>query len=282
MRAAGGVDKRQLEVEMDSTLGNVPELSTISIAEPNRLLRTKCRNLVCLVLLVTLVVGSVSYTYGFVNGESVLPTTTPTTSQSATKRSQPAAAAASTATPRIAASTATPSIETSTATPIVASTATSDIPTRSPTFFGRQRRSSSPRKDQLKTQKAASKDPGKRHSSSNALSFSPSQGIDPTDVSQLSVQPSNAERPAVRAILHVGPHKIGSTSLQATLYQGRVTLAKDNFAVCPSRFPGGRWSQEKSGANVANCLLIERHWAGAGGGVVHEYQPKRGCSRCTH
>jgi len=113
-------------------------------------------------------------------------------------------------------------------------------------------------------------------------SFIPKQGGDPTDVSQPSVQPSNAERPALRAILHVGPHKIGSTSLQATLYQGRVTLAKDNFAVCPSRFPGGRWSQEKSGANVANCLLIDRHWAGAGGGVVHEYQPKRGCSRCTH
>merc|ERR1740130_1181897 len=96
---------------------------------------------------------------------------------------------------------------------------------------------------------------GQMHGKTGGLtSFSPSQGGDPTDVSQPSVQPSNAERPALRAILHVGPHKTGSTSLQVTLHRGRKTLAEDNFAVCPSRFPGGRWSHSKSCANVANCL----------------------------
>ena len=36
MRAAvaGGVDKRSLEIEMNSVLGGVPELSTISSSEP--------------------------------------------------------------------------------------------------------------------------------------------------------------------------------------------------------------------------------------------------------
>ena len=32
--AAGGADKRQLEIEMNSTLGDLPELSTISTTEP--------------------------------------------------------------------------------------------------------------------------------------------------------------------------------------------------------------------------------------------------------
>jgi len=59
---------------------------------------------------------------------------------------------------------------------------------------------------------------------------------------------------ALRAIVHVGPHKVGSTSLQTALEKGRGTLASDNFASCPSRFAGGYWTGAKSCANVANCL----------------------------
>lgn len=59
---------------------------------------------------------------------------------------------------------------------------------------------------------------------------------------------------ALRAIVHVGPHKVGSTSLQTALEKGRGTLASDNFALYPSRFEGGYWTGAKSCANVANCL----------------------------
>ena len=59
---------------------------------------------------------------------------------------------------------------------------------------------------------------------------------------------------ALRAIVHVGPHKVGSTSLQTALEKGRGTLASDNFALYPSRFEGGYWKGAKSCANVANCL----------------------------
>ena len=58
---------------------------------------------------------------------------------------------------------------------------------------------------------------------------------------------------ALRAIVHVGPHKVGSTSLQTALEEGRGTLASDNFALS-SRFAGGSWTGAKSCANVANCL----------------------------
>ena len=57
-----------------------------------------------------------------------------------------------------------------------------------------------------------------------------------------------------RAIVHVGPHKVGSTSLQTVLEKGRGALASDNFALCPSRFAGGHWTGAKSSANVAFCL----------------------------
>ena len=57
-----------------------------------------------------------------------------------------------------------------------------------------------------------------------------------------------------RAIVHVGPHKVGSTSLQTALEKGRGALASDNFALCPSRFAGGHKTGAKSCANVANCL----------------------------
>ena len=59
---------------------------------------------------------------------------------------------------------------------------------------------------------------------------------------------------ALRAIVHVGPHKVGSSSLQTALEEGRGTLASDNFALCPSRFAGGYFTGAKSCANVANCL----------------------------
>lgn len=58
-----------------------------------------------------------------------------------------------------------------------------------------------------------------------------------------------------RAVLHVGPHKIGSTSLQITLEKLRgVLLAQDNFSMVPPSFEGGYGKGPKSGADVANCL----------------------------
>jgi hypothetical protein len=58
-----------------------------------------------------------------------------------------------------------------------------------------------------------------------------------------------------RAIIHVGPHKTGSTSLQQTLAHYRRILARDNFDLFPNDLPGvGYWNSAKSGANVANCL----------------------------
>ena len=58
-----------------------------------------------------------------------------------------------------------------------------------------------------------------------------------------------------RAIVHVGPHKTGSTSLQTTLVLERATLlAQDNIAVLPNSIPGGTWRANKAGANVAFCL----------------------------
>lgn len=59
---------------------------------------------------------------------------------------------------------------------------------------------------------------------------------------------------ALRAIVHVGPHKVGSTSLQEALVKGRETLASENFALCPPNFAGGTFRGAKSCANVANCL----------------------------
>ena len=57
-----------------------------------------------------------------------------------------------------------------------------------------------------------------------------------------------------RAIVHVGPHKVGSTSLQAALQQHRDEFARDNFDLLPDRFKSGFFDGPKSGANVANCL----------------------------
>ena len=58
-----------------------------------------------------------------------------------------------------------------------------------------------------------------------------------------------------RAIVHVGPHKTGSTSLQTTLVRERATLlAQDNFATLPDSIPGGNFGKSKAGANVAFCL----------------------------
>ena len=57
-----------------------------------------------------------------------------------------------------------------------------------------------------------------------------------------------------RAIVHVGPHKVGSTSLQAALQQHRDEFARDNFDLLPDRFESGFFDGPKSGANVANCL----------------------------
>ena len=57
-----------------------------------------------------------------------------------------------------------------------------------------------------------------------------------------------------RAIVHVGPHKVGSTSLQAALQQHRQGFARDNFDLLPDRFESGFFDGPKSGANVANCL----------------------------
>ena len=59
-----------------------------------------------------------------------------------------------------------------------------------------------------------------------------------------------AANKALRAIVHVGPHKVGSTSLQTVLEKGRGALASDNFALCPSRFAGGHWT----GANHLQTL----------------------------
>eukprot|EP00928_Gymnodinium_smaydae_P094174 TRINITY_DN7870_c0_g1_i1.p1 TRINITY_DN7870_c0_g1~~TRINITY_DN7870_c0_g1_i1.p1 ORF type:complete len:359 (+),score=21.26 TRINITY_DN7870_c0_g1_i1:87-1163(+) len=42
-----------------------------------------------------------------------------------------------------------------------------------------------------------------------------------------------------KAIVHVGPHKTGSTSLQNTLFRHRRTLASDGFAVYPDSYSGG-------------------------------------------
>ena len=57
-----------------------------------------------------------------------------------------------------------------------------------------------------------------------------------------------------RAIVHVGPHKVGSTSLQAALQQHRDEFARDNFDLLPDRLKSGFFDGPKSGANVANCL----------------------------
>ena len=59
-----------------------------------------------------------------------------------------------------------------------------------------------------------------------------------------------------RAIVHVGPHKTGSTSLQTTLVRERATLlAQDNLAILPDSIPGGtKWRTAKAGINVAVCL----------------------------
>ena len=57
------------------------------------------------------------------------------------------------------------------------------------------------------------------------------------------------------AIVHVGPHKTGTTSLQLALEHQREVLLRDNFDLVPKRFEGGHWTGPKSGANVANCLL---------------------------
>ena len=57
------------------------------------------------------------------------------------------------------------------------------------------------------------------------------------------------------AIVHVGPHKTGTSSLQLALEQHRqVLLTRDNFDLVPRRFEGGHWTGPKSGANVAVCL----------------------------
>ena len=59
------------------------------------------------------------------------------------------------------------------------------------------------------------------------------------------------------AIVHVGPHKTGTSSLQLALEKHRqVLLTRDNFDLVPRRFEGGYGSFEgpKSGANVAICL----------------------------
>jgi len=53
------------------------------------------------------------------------------------------------------------------------------------------------------------------------------------------------------AIVHVGPQKTGSTSLQTALKDHRKSLARDNFDLVPKRFAGGHvhWTGPKSGAN---------------------------------
>ena len=60
-----------------------------------------------------------------------------------------------------------------------------------------------------------------------------------------------------RAVLHVGPHKVGSTSLQNTLYGGRGALSHDNVTVFPHMFPGGKWTGAKACASVAACFASE-------------------------
>ena len=63
------------------------------------------------------------------------------------------------------------------------------------------------------------------------------------------------------AIVHVGPHKTGTSSLQVALENHReVLLARDNFDLVPTRFEGGHWTGHKSGANVANCLSRDQTW----------------------
>ena len=88
--AAGGVDKRQLEIEMNSTLGDLPKLSTIStsIKDDATEFRTQHPYILALVLILLglAVGGCVAYTAGFIHGQlasspSPLPTDTPTDAQ---------------------------------------------------------------------------------------------------------------------------------------------------------------------------------------------------------
>ena len=75
-----------------------------------------------------------------------------------------------------------------------------------------------------------------------------------------------------RAIVHVGHHKTGSTSLQTTLVKERATLlAQDNIAVLPNSIPGGYWRGSKAGANVALCL----------GGQTNLWSQNTTCFNCT-
>ena len=71
-RAVGGVDKRQLEIEMNSTLGDLPKLSTIStsIKDDATEFRTQHPYILALVLILLglAVGGCVAYTAGFMHG----------------------------------------------------------------------------------------------------------------------------------------------------------------------------------------------------------------------
>ena len=60
----------------------------------------------------------------------------------------------------------------------------------------------------------------------------------------------------LRAILHVGPHKIGSSSLQSTIWTSRESLAADKISILPEYSFDGRIAKGyKSACNVAYCLL---------------------------
>lgn len=66
-----------------------------------------------------------------------------------------------------------------------------------------------------------------------------------------------------RAIVHVGPHKTGSTSVQGTFDQlrrakGHLLETVDNFSLLPASIPGGFCKGGKVGSGVANCFSGRR------------------------
>merc|ERR1711865_905458 len=79
--AAGGVNRRQLEIEMNSTLGDLPELSTISTSVKDDATEFRTRHPYILALVLILVGLAVS---SFIHGISLISSTTATAPRTAT------------------------------------------------------------------------------------------------------------------------------------------------------------------------------------------------------
>jgi len=59
------------------------------------------------------------------------------------------------------------------------------------------------------------------------------------------------------AVIHIGPHKTASTTLQKAFLRDRSFLEKDNFYALSDEEMPGQYKQHKVGANLAHCLRYE-------------------------